>query len=286
MSSFGPSSSVKLASGQKPELAIIGGSGLCSFSELNPIEKVDVVTPYGPTSDQILIGEHAGKVVAFLPRHGEKHNWPPHRIPYKANLWALKEIGIRHIIATCIAGSLQERLVPGSLVVLDQFVNLTWGRDDHFETDHSFLHLPMANPYCTEMRMLLIELARRIPLAITPAGTVAVIQGPRFSTRAESEWLAKNGWDLVNMTQYPECYFARELGLCYGAIAAITDYDVGVGKALTMDLTDTSNREAVLAVFRDNIARTKQLLLGFIERMSRRMQCRCAETSIKAYYEG
>ncbi len=285
MSSSGPSSSVKLASGQRPELAIIGGSGLCSFSELNPIEKVDVVTPYGPTSDQILIGEYAGKVVAFLPRHGEKHNWPPHRVPYKANLWALKEIGVRHIVATCIAGSLQKELVPGSLVVLDQFVNLTWGRDDHFETDHSFLHLPMANPYCTEMRMLLIELARRIPLAVTPTGTVAVIQGPRFSTRAESEWLAKNGWDLVNMTQYPECYFARELGLCYGAIAAITDYDVGVGKALTMDLFNTSNREAVLTVFRDDIARTKQLLLGFIDLMSSRMQCRCAETSIKAYYE-
>ncbi|KKR13692.1 MAG: Purine nucleoside phosphorylase [Candidatus Woesebacteria bacterium GW2011_GWA1_39_21b] len=285
MNSFGPSSRVKLSSGQRPELAIIGGSGLCSFSELNPIEKVNVVTPYGPTSDQILIGEYAGKVVAFLPRHGEKHNWPPHHVPYKANLWALKEIGVRHIVATCIAGSLQEKLVSGSLVVLDQFVNLTWGRDDHFGTEHSFLHLPMANPYCTEMRMLLIELARRIPLAVIPTGTVAVIQGPRFSTQAESEWLAKNGWDLVNMTQYPECYFARELGLCYGAVAAITDYDVGVGKALTMDFTDISNQEEILAIFRNNITKIKRLLLGFTELASGRMQCQCAETSVKAYYE-
>lgn len=286
MSSSGPNSGSNLALGQGPELAIIGGSGLCNFPELKLIEKIDVVTPYGPTSDQILIGEYSGKVVAFLPRHGEKHTWPPHRVPYKANLWALREIGVRHIVATCIAGSLQEKLTPGSMVVLDQFVNLTWGRDDCFEVERSFLHLPMAHPYCSEMRMLLIESARRIPMAVTSTGTVAVIQGPRFSTQAESKWLSKNGWDLVNMTQYPECYFARELGLCYGAVAAITDYDVGVGKTLTMDFSNNSNREAVLAVFRDNITETKRLLLGFIKLMSGRMQCRCAKTSIKAYYEG
>jgi len=285
MSLSGPEVKAKSASGWKPELAVIGGSGLCCFPELNSIEYVDITTPYGPTSGQILIGEHQGKVIAFLPRHGEKHSWPPHRVPYKANLWALKEVGVRHVIGTCIAGSLRRSLMPGSLVVLDQFVNLTWGRDDHFDTDKSFLHLPMANPYCLEMRMLLLETARKLSMEVVPTGTVAVIQGPRFSTRAESEWFKKNGWDLVNMTQYPECYFARELGLCYSAVSAITDYDVGVGNALTMDLSDLSNRGVVLEVFRENIKKTKQLLLGFIELMSGRMRCHCAESSIKAYYE-
>ncbi len=199
---------------RKPKIGIIGGSGMCSFSELKVLSKIRPETKYGLPSDDILVCEHGGQLVAFLPRHGSKHVLAPHKVPYKANLAALRDIGVEYVIGTCIVGSLKKEIPPGSLVLFDQFVNLTWGRDDSTEADEgSFVHLPMGEPYCQSLRQKVLAVASTTGTIIVPRGTVAVIQGPRFSTIAESQWFSANGWDVVNMTQYPECYFAAEIGL-------------------------------------------------------------------------
>ncbi|NLG15701.1 MAG: MTAP family purine nucleoside phosphorylase [Fibrobacter sp.] len=268
----------------KPRLGIIGGSGMCSFCELRVISKVRPETKYGLPSDDISICEYRGQPIAFLPRHGSKHNIAPHKVPYKANLVALKEIGVEYVIGTCIVGSLRREVIPGSVILPDQFVNLTWGRDDYTEIDRgSFIHLPMGKPYCEDLRSKISEAASSISLPIVRQGTVAVIQGPRFSTAAESHWLSSNGWDIVNMTQYPECYLARELGLCYSAIASVTDYDVGLQESLVIDPGQMSE---VLEVFRNNIRSVKTLLQAFIESYVPKLSCKCASAVLKAYYEG
>ena len=268
---------------RKPKLGIIGGSGMCSFPELKVLSRLRPETKYGLPSDDISICEHGGELVAFLPRHGLRHTLAPHKVPYKANLVALKEIGVEYVIGTCIVGSLKKEVLPGSLVLLDQFVNLTWGRDDSSKIDgDSFIHLPMGEPYCGYLRQKVLKTASITNTAIIPQGTVAVIQGPRFSTTAESQWLSANGWDVVNMTQYPECYFARELGLCYTAIAAVTDYDVGLQESLVID---PQCMNAVLNIFKNNIQKTKALLLSFIENSANNLLCKCASTVLKAYYK-
>src|SRR5665213_3269292 len=221
---------------KKPKFGIIGGSGLCSLPELQVISKVRPETRYGLPSDDISICACGNEAVAFLPRHGSKHTLAPHKVPYKANLAALKEIGVKYVIGTCIVGSLKKDIPPGSFVLLDQFVNFTWGRDDSVDMDGGkFVHLPMAEPYCSHLRQRIIATAKLNAIPLIPQGTVVVIQGPRFSTIAESQWFSKNGWDVVNMTQYPECYFAKELGLCYASVASVTDYDVGLHESLVID---------------------------------------------------
>lgn len=268
---------------RKPKLGIIGGSGMCSFPELKVISSVRPETKYGLPSDAISICEYEGQQVAFLPRHGSKHTLAPHRVPYKANLAALREIGVEYVIGTCIVGSLKKEIAPGSLVLPDQFVNLTWGRDDFSEADGgAFVHLPMGEPYCEHLRQQILTTARASGTSIVPSGTVAVIQGPRFSTIAESQWLSANGWDIVNMTQYPECYFARELGLCYSAVAAVTDYDVGLQEKTVID---PCHMDVVLEIFKGNIQKTREFLLAFIKGAVFGLSCKCASVVLKAYYE-
>lgn len=282
MSSFGQNTTD--FAGKKPKLGIIGGSGMCSFNELKIISRVRPETKYGFPSDDILICEYGNQVVAFLPRHGSRHTIAPHKVPYKANLVALKELGVEYVIGTCIVGSLKKEIVPGSLVIPDQFVNLTWGRDDHSEADGgSFVHLPIGEPYCAHLREKIFEIANGILMPVIGRGTVAVIQGPRFSTMAESRWLSANGWDIVNMTQYPECYFARELGLCYAAVASVTDYDVGLhGGSLVIDPRHMTD---VLEIFKGNIKKVKSFLLKFMKKFSSGLSCKCASSFLKAYYE-
>ncbi len=268
---------------RKPKLGIIGGSGMCSFPELKVISTVRPETKYGFPSDNISICELGDKLVAFLPRHGSRHTIVPHKVPYKANLVALKDLGVEYVIGTCIVGSLKKEVTPGSIVLPDQFVNLTWGRDDYSEADGgSFVHLPMGEPYCKHLHEKIIEVAGEISLTVIPQGTVAVIQGPRFSTKAESQWLSSNGWDVVNMTQYPECYLAKELGLCYSAIAAVTDYDVGLQESLVIG---PGHMSVILEIFRDDIKKTRSLLLAFINKPVSQLSCRCASLVLETYYE-
>lgn len=269
---------------ERPRLAIIGGSGMCTFPELTEMYRVRPETRYGLPSDDIKICRYEGQLVAFLPRHGENHSIAPHKVPYKANLAALRDLGVETVVATCIAGSLKEEIPPGSFVVPDQFVNLTWGRDDYNEADGGkFIHLPMADPYCAKTRQVIVEAVKANEIVPVTNATVAVIQGPRFSTRAESQMFIRNGWDIVNMTQYPECYFAREIGLCYGVLSTITDFDVGVASCLSMS---PEHMHDVLAIFRDNIAKTKKILLYLLEQSTgAQIKCGCSRAIVKTYYE-
>ena len=236
----------------------------------------------GCVSEPISLGKIDGYPIAFLPRHGEKHTIPPHKVPYKANLVALKQLGIKHVIGTCVVGSVREEIEPGVFVIPDQFINFTHGRDDTFEVDGQFVHLPMAYPYCEHIRKVIADELERMGVGHRVKGTVVVMQGPRFSTIAESKMLALWGGDIVNMTQYPECYFARGLGLCYGAIASVTDYDVSVPSAISMQ---SESIEQVLAIFRDNTA----IIVSLIERLAsltkKLVNCNCAANHIAEYYK-
>jgi len=267
---------------KKVLIGIIGGSGLCRFPELEKIKEVKFQTKYGHPSDEIIIGKYAGKTVAFLTRHRKNHSLPPHKILYKANIAALKELGVEYIIATCIAGSLKRNIRPGDFVILDQFVNLTWGRDDYFKVEKKIVHLPMANPYCPNLRRLTYNCAKKLGIHVHKKGTVVVTQGPRFSTKAESSWFSAQKWDVVNMTQYPECYFAREMGICYVAIAMITDYDVGIKSHFQIN---TKGMTKVLKVFNNDIKEVKKLIFQIIKKLPIKRNCRCSKSLINEYYK-
>ena len=208
------------------ELGVFGGSGFYAF--LDGVEEHKVETPYGAPSDKVAIGEVEGRKVAFLPRHGRRHQYPPHKIPYRANLWAMKELGVSRVIGPCAAGSLQAEAAPGHFVICDQVVDRTWGRDDTFYDGPETTHISFADPYCPELRSLALKEAEAQGITAHDGGTMVVIQGPRFSTRAESKWFQGNGWKVINMTGYPEALLARELELCYVNVSLITDYDVGL----------------------------------------------------------
>ncbi len=255
---------------EQAEIGIFGGSGF--YSLLEQVKEVAVHTPYGAPSDKIAIAEIAGRKVAFLPRHGKNHQYPPHMINYRANLWAMRELGVSRIIGPCAAGSLQAHVKPGDFVVIDQFVHRTWGRKDTFFDGPITTHMGAAEPYCPEMRQVAINAAKKLGINVHEKGTVVVIQGPRFSTKAESREFSKNGWEVINMTQYPEGWLARELGICYVNIALITDYDVGLeGHPEVKSVT----HEDVLKVFTDNNERLRNLLFKMVESTPPAKHCEC-----------
>jgi 5'-methylthioadenosine phosphorylase len=256
------------------EIGIFGGSGFYAF--LDQVEEVAVDTPYGAPSDRIALAEIAGKRVAFLPRHGKHHQHPPHLINYRANLWAMQALGVRQLIGPCAAGSLQPQIKPGDFVIVDQFVNRTWGRPDTFYNGPITTHLSAADPYCPRMRALAVTSAQKLGITVHDRGTVVVVQGPRFSTRAESRAYSRNGWEVINMTQYPEGWLARELGICYVNIALITDYDVGLEG--NPDIKPVTH-EAVLEVFTHNNERLKQLLLELVKELPIAPKCSCGRKS-------
>jgi 5'-methylthioadenosine phosphorylase len=205
------------------EIGVIGGSGL--YALLNDAEERPVVTPFGDPSDPVTIAQVGDRRVAFLPRHGRDHRFPPHRIPYRANLWALRSLGVRQIIAPCAVGGLRPELGPGTFVVPDQLIDRTSGRVQTFY-DEGAVHVSFADPYCPVGRAAVLEAAAGVDPV--DGGTMVVIEGPRFSTRAESRWFTAIGGSVVNMTGHPEAVLARELGLCYTSIALVTDLDAGV----------------------------------------------------------
>lgn len=247
---------------RRADIGVFGGSGFYTF--LDKVEEIKVETPYGAPSDRIALARIGDRRVAFLPRHGKDHRLPPHMIPYRANLYAMKSLGVRWIIAPTASGSLQPHIKPGEFVVCDQFVDRTTGRKDTFYDGPVTTHISTADPYCPELRALAIETAKEMQLPCHDRGTVVVIQGPRFSTRAESRWFAGMGWEVINMTQYPECVLARELEICYANIALITDYDAGL--AGNPDVTPVSHAQ-VIEVFNRNVENIKKLLYRMIERI-------------------
>ena len=247
---------------ERAEIGVFGGSGFYAF--LDKVEEVKVETPYGAPSDRIALAEVHGRRVAFLPRHGREHSLPPHKIPYQANLWAMRSLGVKRIIAPTAAGSLQPDVHPGDFVVCDQFVDRTYGRADTFYDGPVVTHISTAAPYCPQLRALAAQVGERQGVRIHRAGTVVVIQGPRFSTAAESRWFSQMGWHVVNMTQYPECVLARELEICYTNISLITDYDVGLED--DPDIEPVSHA-AVIETFEANNAKLRDLLFAIVPRL-------------------
>jgi 5'-methylthioadenosine phosphorylase len=252
------------------EIGVLGGSGFYTFVE--GLSSHDVETPYGSPSAPVAVGEVSGRPVAFLPRHGLHHEFPPHSINYRANLWALRELGVTRVLAPCAAGSLQPHVQPGDVVVCDQLGDRTSGRVHTYHDGPLSVHVAFADPYCPELRPLAAQAARNARLRVHDAGTVVVVEGPRFSTRAESAWYQRQGWEVVNMTQYPEAYLARELEMCYVNLSLITDYDVGVpGRA---DIAPVTMEEA-LRVFAENLAVLREALFALIAAVPQERACPC-----------
>jgi 5'-methylthioadenosine phosphorylase len=251
----------------RAELGLFGGSGFYSF--LDGASDVVVHTPYGPPSDRVAVGEVAGRRIAFLPRHGRNHAIPPHRINYRANLWAMRELGVTRILAPCAVGSLHRDIVPGTFVVCDQIVDRTWGRADTFYDGPVVTHVSFADPYCPELRSLAAACGTDLGIPIREAGTGVAIQGPRFSTRAESAFYAAQGWDVIGMTQYPEAVLARELELCCVNISLVTDYDVGIE-----DIPAVTTQEVVRILQRNNDA-LRSFLGALIPRIPVQRSCPC-----------
>jgi 5'-methylthioadenosine phosphorylase len=250
------------------DVGVFGGSGFYSF--LADVEEVEVATPYGAPSAPVTIGEVGGKRVAFLPRHGVNHELPPAQINYRANVWAMKELGARRIIGPNASGALKAELELGEFVVCDQFVDRTHGRKDTFYEGPETTHVSAADPYCPELRRILVDTARDLGIPVRDGGTVVVVQGPRFSTRAESKWFQDAGWDVINMTAYPEGYLARELQLCYANISMVTDHDVGVAGAPPV------SHHQVIEVFNRNNEKLRELLFAAIPKIGPQPQDVCA----------
>jgi 5'-methylthioadenosine phosphorylase len=236
-------------------IAVVGGSGFYEF--LEGAEEVKIDTPFGAPSDPVTVGEVAGRRVAFLPRHGRDHRFPPHKIPYRANMWALRSLGVRRVLAPSAVGSLTPSCGPGTLVIPDQLVDRTRNRVQTYY-DAGACHVPFADPYCPSIRPVAIATARESGWIPAASGTLVVIEGPRFSTRAESLWFAAQGWTLVGMTGHPEAVLARELALCYATLALVTDTDAGVeeGEGVT--------QAEVFEVFAANIRRLRDLVAQII----------------------
>ena len=237
-------------------IGVFGGTGFYRF--LDEVEEVPVATPYGPPSAPVRVGRVEGTEVAFMPRHGDEHTLPPHRINYRANLWAMQEVGVRRVVGPAACGSLKPELPPGTFVICDQFVDRTQARESTFYDGPQTTHVSAADPFCADLGDTLGRQRGELGIPVVRGGTVVVIQGPRFSTRAESRWFAAAGWDVVNMTQYPECWLARELGLCYANVALVTDYDVGLEGLPEVEPVST---EVAFAVFRENLDRLRALLV-------------------------
>jgi len=266
--------------GQLAEIGIFGGSGLYSF--LENIKEIKVETPYGNPSDKLALGEIAGRKVAFLPRHGKQHQLPPHMINYRANIWAMKKIGVERILAPCACGSLQADIKPGTFVICDQFVDRTKGRFDTFYDGPIPTHISCADPYCPTLREAAIKSAKDLDIPVKEHGTVVTIQGPRFSTRSESKWFSSHGWEVINMTQYPEVALARELEICYVNISLITDYDVGLEGVPGVEPVTA---EEVLRVFRENCSKVRDLLYKMTPQIPTKRECECAKALELARFE-
>jgi len=254
----------------KADIGIIGGSGFYDLA--GELKEIKVETPYGPPSDKIAIGKIDQKQVAFLPRHSKTHDLPPHQINYRANIWALKELGVKRIITSHAVGSIQKEFRPGDFVILDQFIDRTSGRFDTFYDGQIPTHISTAFPYCDQLRELAIQEAGKLKMKIHKTGTVVVIQGPRFSTAAESIWFTQMGWHVVNMTEYPEIVLAREKEICYCGIAIVTDYDAGLVAGGTVDPVSV---DKMVKIFNENVNKTKKLILGMIKNWPSRVSCKC-----------
>jgi len=257
------------------EIGIIGGSGIYDPQILEDIKEIKVYTPFGKTSSLLSVGYYKDRKIAFIPRHGYKHQIPPHRIPFRANIWALKELGVNRIIAPSAVGSLREDYRPSEFVIVDQFIDRTKCRVDTFYEGGQICHISVAEPFCPELRHVFINTAKENKIPVHEKGTYLCIQGPRFSTKAESTLFRSWDIDVIGMTLYPEIALSREVEICYVSVAMITDYDVWADKTV-------STRE-ILNTMSENVNKFKKLIIEAIPRILKVQQCPCSEASTDAF---
>ncbi|MCJ7423863.1 S-methyl-5'-thioadenosine phosphorylase [Candidatus Bathyarchaeota archaeon] len=256
------------------EIGIIGGTGFCDPKLFKNAEETKVHTPYGMPSDSITIGDLKGRRVAFLPRHSRKHTIRPTDVNSRANIFALKKLGVQRILAPSTVGSLKEEFKPGDIVFVDQFIDRTTRREQSFYSGKRVCHISVAEPMCPELRRVLIKAADAVSISTHDAGTYVCIEGPRFSTKAESRLFRTWGADVVGMTLVPECILAREAEICYSSIATVTDYDVWKDHPVSAD--------EVVKTMRANVEKVKSIIAEAIHNMPKERRCECKSALQKA----
>lgn len=245
-------------------IGVFGGSGF--YSLLDDVTEVKIDTPYGAPSDSVFVASVDGRRVAFMPRHGRRHTLPPHKVNYRANVWAFHKLGVRAVISPCAVGSLQRHIAPGDFLVADQFVDRTNGRPDTFYDGPITTHVSPADMYDKTLCKLAVETIKEHGITAHDNGTVVVIQGPRFSTKAESKWFTQMGWDVINMTQYPEAYLCHELGMAVVNISLVTDYDAGI-----VADAEAVTAHNVLEVFMSNAEKARKVVLDLVKKIPAHM---------------
>jgi 5'-methylthioadenosine phosphorylase len=258
------------------EIGIFGGTGIYDSGLLKESENVDIDTPYGKTSDSITVGLYKERKVAFMPRHGKKHTIPPHMINYRANIWAFKELGVKRIIAPSAVGSLKEEILPGHFALPTQFLDFTKSREGSFSNDGRVIHISVADPFCPELQKTIFNVANNQNITLHKDCTYVCIEGPRFSTKAESKFFRTTSADIIGMTLVPECQLAREAQLCYVSISTVTDYDVWAEKPVTA--------KEVLETLSKNVEAIKKMLSVLIEEIPKTRQCKCEKALSEAEF--
>ena len=249
------------------DIGIIGGTGLYDPKLVKNLKEVTVKTPYGSPSDAITVGELEGRCVAFLPRHAKKHTIRPTDVNSRANIFALKKLGVQHILASSTVGSLREEYKPGDVVFVDQFIDRTTRREQSFYTDNKVCHISVAEPMCPELRQIITAVAKKEKVSAHDTGTYVCIEGPRFSTKAESRMFRTWGADVVGMTLVPECVLAREAEVCYASIAMVTDYDVWKDHPVCVD--------DIVKTMKANIENVKRIIAETIVKIPKERACEC-----------
>lgn len=250
------------------EIGIIGGTGVYDPEIIEDAKEMKIYTPFGRTSSPISIGYFKNKKVAFLSRHGHQHQIPPHRIPFRANIWAFKELGVKRIISPSAVGSLKEDYKPSEFVIVDQFIDRTKSRNDTFYEGGQVCHVSTADPFCPELKEIIFKTSQEIKVPTHKGGTYICIQGPRFSTRAESQLFRSWGVEVIGMTLYPEVVLAREAQICFVNLSMITDYDVWAEKPVST--------EEIMKTMSLNLVNLKKVIMNTIPKIPKKRQCKCA----------
>ncbi len=261
---------------ESAEIGIFGGTGIYDSGLLDNPQEIDIDTPYGKPSDKITIGMFNGRKIAFLPRHGKKHTIPPHMINFKANIWAFKELGITRIIAPSAVGSLKEEFEPGHFALPTQFLDFTKSREGSFSEQGKVIHISVADPFCPELQSSILQVTEKQDVKMHKDCTYVCIEGPRFSTKAESRFYKTTGADIIGMTLVPECQLAREAQMCYASISTITDYDVWAEKPVTA--------KEVIETLSKNVEKTKKILTELINKIPKTRECSCEKALAEAEF--
>ena len=253
----------------KAKIGVIGGSGLYDIEGMTDIEEVELETPFGKPSDVIVVGKLEGVKVAFLPRHGKGHRIPPTSVPSRANIYALKSLGVERIIAINSVGSFKQEIKPGDLLIPDQLIDRTRSRVNTFFSEGIVAHIPFAEPFCPALSQIVFESAKKAGASVHQGGTYVAMEGPAFSTRAESRLYRSWGADIIGMTALPEAKLAREAEICYAIIACVTDYDSWQERSEPVTI------EVVLGIMRQNINTAKEIIRWSLKRISENRDCDC-----------